>query len=89
MSLPQIFGVVESDPLTVLAHDRKSLPAGLIVGAEGFADLANGEEFSNRYRHKDRIVYYYLKHTVVRPASDHSVLAEECPSEACNAIIAR
>ena len=67
--LPQIFGVVESDPLTVLAHDCKYLSAGSIVGAEGFVDLANGAEFSDRYLEKDLLLFHYLQYTLVRLAS--------------------
>ncbi|KAK1227383.1 hypothetical protein PQX77_009621 [Marasmius sp. AFHP31] len=48
--LKQVFAVVESNVMTLIAHDEA-------------AELANGFEFTGRYWEKEWIVYYYLNYT--------------------------
>ena len=67
--LTQLFGVVESDPLTLVAYDGRFMLGAVIVDAKIFVELTNGWEWVRRYREENMIVYRYLIYTHVRSTS--------------------
>ncbi|KAK1218293.1 hypothetical protein PQX77_019027 [Marasmius sp. AFHP31] len=63
--LKQVFAVAESEnAMTLIAHDGGFPFGNLSYGCSKAAELANGDEFSNRYhREKEQIVFHYLYYT--------------------------
>ncbi|KAJ8086011.1 hypothetical protein PM082_004830 [Marasmius tenuissimus] len=70
--LTQIFAVAESDALTMIVHD----------------ELANGNEFADRYWQNNSIVFYYITYTFVCSALGIVVLTEEYSLDCCDWILA-
>ena len=87
--LTQLFGVVDSDPFTLVAYEGKFMLEALIVDAEILLELVNADKFTDHYWEKDKIVYHYLDCTFVRSASGSVVPADKCSLGYCNRIFAR
>ena len=87
--LTQLFGVVESDPLTLVAYEGMIMLGKTIVDAEMLVELANGPEFTGRYWGKNMLVWYYLTYKFVRSAFEFVIPADKCSLVACDPIFAR
>jgi len=87
--LAQLFAVVDSDPLTLVAYAGRLMSESSIVDAKIFVELVGGLEWVNRYRKKNKIVFQYLNYSHVRSASVPVVPAEKCSLDCCSPNSAR
>ncbi|KAK1233558.1 hypothetical protein PQX77_003280 [Marasmius sp. AFHP31] len=62
--LKQVFAVVESNVMTLIAHDGRFFVGNSDCGYSEATELANGFEITSRYWRKEWIVYYYLDYTL-------------------------
>ena len=76
--LTQLFGVVDSDPLTLVAYEGRFVLEALILDAKMFVELVDGHELALRYRGKHILVYRYLRYIFVRLAPVPLVSAVKC-----------
>ena len=88
--LTQLFAVVDSDPLILIAYNGRFMLGASIVDAEMLVELAKGDDFISTWN-KNMLVCYYLSYTFVgsRSASESPTPAEKYLLGCCGPMFAR